>query len=156
KYAYRWYRCDTMGAGCRPLRGATAPRRALGADDVGHTLALAVRATDSAGSTNGYASVIGPVAGTSPPLASLVQPRRSGPSTVGGSVHVDNGKWKPAPKAFTYQWIRCNANGRACAPIKGDNKPSHTLVRRDVAHALVAIVQARAASGSRAVLSRAS
>jgi hypothetical protein len=155
KYAYRWYRCDTMGGGCRPLRGATAPRRSLGSGDVGHTLALAVRATDSTGSTNGYASVIGPVAGTSPPLASLVQPSISGPSTVAGTVRIDNGKWSPAPKSFSYQWIRCNANGRGCAPIPGENKTSHTLVRRDVAHALVAIVQARAASGSRAVLSRA-
>jgi len=155
KYAYRWYRCDTMGGRCRPLRGATAPRHTLGAGDVGQTLAFAVRATDSTGSTNGYASLIGPVAGATASLASLVQPSVSGTATLGGSVHVDTGKWRPAPKSFAYQWIRCNANGRACAPIAGDVRSSHTVVRRDVAHSLVAIVQARGGSTSRAVFSRA-
>jgi len=34
RFAYRWYRCDTMGRNCTPLRGATGPRHKLGADDV--------------------------------------------------------------------------------------------------------------------------
>jgi len=156
KYAYRWYRCDTMGGRCRPLRGASAPRRTLGVGDVGHTLAFAVRATDSTGSTNGYASLIGPIAGAPARLASLVQPSVSGSATVGGVLHVDTGKWRPAPRSLSYQWIRCNANGRACAPIVGDNHASHAVVRRDVAHSLVAIVQAQARGTSRAVFSRAS
>jgi fibronectin-binding autotransporter adhesin len=155
KYVFRWYRCDTMGGRCHPLRGASAPRRTPGPGDVGHTLAFAVRATDSTGSTNGYASLIGPIAGSSTRLASVAQPRVSGTAAVGGTVHADTGKWRPAPKSFSYQWIRCNANGRSCAPIRGDNHDSHAIVRRDVAHSLVAIVQAQARGTSRAVFSRA-
>jgi hypothetical protein len=142
-----------MGRSCTPLRGATGPRHKLGAEDVGHTLGLNVRASDSTGSTNGYASLIGPIAGAPSSLASIVQPAVSGAAVLGGSFQVDNGKWSQAPKSFVYQWARCNANGRACTPIAGDRTQSHTIVRRDVAHALVAIVQAKSATTSRAVLS---
>jgi hypothetical protein len=155
RYVYQWFRCDTMGSRCGRLRGATAPHHTLVANDVGHTLAINVRATDSRGSTNAYASLIGPIAGLRTPLASIVQPVVSGAATLGGNVHVDTGTWRRPPKSFAYQWIRCNSNGRACAPILGDTGASHTIVRRDVAHALVAIVQARAGATARAVLSRA-
>jgi hypothetical protein len=155
RYVYQWFRCDTMGSRCARLPGATAQHRRLGANDVGHTLSVNVRATDSKGSTNGYASLIGPIAGVETLLGSIVQPVVSGAARLGGSVHVDIGKWTQAPKSFAYQWIRCNSNGRACAPIVGDRAASHTIVRRDVAHALVAIVQAKSGSTSRAVLSRA-
>ena len=142
-----------MGGHCSPLRGAAAPHRKLRAGDVGHTLALDVRATDSTGSTNGYAGLIGPVGAAPSPLRSIVQPTVSGAAVLGGSVQVDTGRWSPEPKSFAYQWVRCNANGRACAPIAGDSANSHTIVRRDVAHALVAIVQAKSDTTSRAVLS---
>jgi hypothetical protein len=155
RYVYRWYRCDAMGRGCKLLRGAAAPRHKLVAGDVGHTLALNVRASDPAGSTNGYASLIGPIAWSRPPLVSVAQPSVAGTPTVGASVQVDPGKWSPAPKSFAYQWLRCNANGRGCAPIAGDTAAAHTVVPRDVAHALVAIVQAKSASTALAVLSRA-
>jgi hypothetical protein len=144
-----------MGRRCLLLRGATAPKRKLGANDVGHTLAVNVRATDSSGSTNGYSSLVGPIAGSPSPLVSTGQPGVSGSLAVGGALQVDTGKWSRTPKSFTYQWIRCNANGRGCAPIAGDTAATHTVVQRDVAHSLVAIVQARSASTARAVLSRA-
>lgn len=156
RYRYRWYRCDTMGNGCTLLRGATTARYRLGAGDVGHTVAVNVRATDSTGSTNGYSSLLGPVAGTAPVLSSTVQPSITGSAALGGSIQVDTGKWAPAPRSFIYQWIRCNTHGRGCTPIRGDRSASHAIVRRDVKHALVAIVQAVTASTSRAVLSRAS
>jgi hypothetical protein len=153
RYVYRWYRCDTMGGHCSPLRGATGPQRTLRVGDVGHTVALDVRATDSTGSTNGYASLLGPVGAAPSPLRSIIQPAVSGAAVLGGSVHVDTGRWSKEAKSFAYQWLRCNANGRACTPIAGDSTASHTIVRRDVAHALLAVVQARSTTTSRAVLS---
>ena len=142
-----------MGRRCSPLRGATGTHHTVGANDVGHTIGLNVRAADSTGSTNGYASLIGPIAGAPSTLLSIVQPAVSGAAVLGGSVQVDSGKWNKAPTSFIYQWARCNANGRSCSPIAGDSTQSHTIVRRDVAHSLVAIVQARSATTSRAVLS---
>jgi hypothetical protein len=145
-----------MGGGCALLRGAAAAHYRLGANDVGHTLAVNVRAIDSTGSTNAYTSLIGPVAGSGSTLASTVQPAVSGTAALGGSIQVDTGTWSPKPRSFLYQWIRCNTNGRGCAPIVGDRGPSHAIVRRDVKHSLVAIVQALTGSASRAVLSHAS
>src|SRR5262249_13033763 len=97
QFRYRWYRCDTMGNSCSLLRGAAAAHHTLGVGDVGHTIAVNVRATDQSGSTNGYSSLIGPVAGKAPPLASIVQPSISGSAALGGSIEVDTGKWRPAP-----------------------------------------------------------
>jgi hypothetical protein len=145
-----------MGGSCTILRGVAAARYRLGANDVGHTIAVNVRATDSAGATNGYSNLIGPIAGSGSPLRSLVQPAISGTAALGASIQVDTGKWSPAPKSYVYQWIRCNTNGRGCAPIVGDRGPSHAIVRRDVKHSLVAVVQALTGSASRAVVSRAS
>jgi hypothetical protein len=142
-----------MGGRCNAIRGATRRQYRLGADDVGRTLALAVRASDSKGATNGYASLIGPVAGRPARLASVVQPAVTGPNVLGGAVHVDAGKWTPAPRSVAYQWIRCNAHGRACAPIAGETSDTHKIVQRDVAHALVAIVQATRGAAAAAVFS---
>src|SRR5262245_15435753 len=110
RYVYRWYRCDPMGRRCVLLRGANAPKRKLGAADVGHTVAVNVRATDSAGSTNGYSSLVGPIAGSPSPLVSTAQPGVTGSLAVGGALQVDTGKWSKTPTSFTYQWVRCNSN----------------------------------------------
>ena len=49
KYAYRWYRCNTAGARCKSIPGATRRTYTLVAKDVGQTIGFGVRATDSAG-----------------------------------------------------------------------------------------------------------
>ena len=67
-YTYRWFRCDQMGAHCQSLRGVTKRNHLLGENDVGHTLGLAVRATDSGGSTTAVSSLIGPIGGAPPVL----------------------------------------------------------------------------------------
>jgi len=46
-YAYRWLRCDSTGANCQPIEGATAPMYAVVDADVGSTLAVAVTATNA-------------------------------------------------------------------------------------------------------------
>ena len=154
-YRYQWYRCDTMGGRCTMLRGVTGRSRALSGNDVGHTLSLAVRATDSAGSTTAYASLIGPVGGAAPLLVSTVQPAIFGAAEQGGTVKVDTGSWRPRPASFSYQWARCNGKGRSCAPISGATADSHEVGADDLGHTLVAIVQARSGATSQAVFSAA-
>ena len=46
KYAYRWYRCNTAGARCKSIPGATSRTYTLVAKDVGQTIGFGVRATD--------------------------------------------------------------------------------------------------------------
>ena len=132
------------GTHCQSLRGVTKRSHLLGANDVGHTLGLAVRATDSGGSTTAVSSLIGPIGGAPPVLASTAQPTVSGEVVKGSKLKVDPGKWNPAPKSFSYQWARCSDSGRACAPIEGATAATHVVEQDDLGHALVAIVQARA------------
>ena len=152
-YTYQWFRCDQMGAHCQSLRGVTKRSHLLGENDVGHTLGLAVRATDSGGSTTAVSSLIGPIGGAPPVLASTAQPTVSGEVVKGSKLKVDPGKWNPAPKSFSYQWARCSDSGRACAPIEGATAATHVVEQGDLGHALVAIVQARAGAVSQAVFS---
>lgn len=49
-YAYQWKDCNIAGEGCSNISGATAAQYTLTANDVGHTVRVAVTATNSAGS----------------------------------------------------------------------------------------------------------
>ena len=108
KYSYQWYRCDTAGAHCASIHGATSRTYTLGAKDVGKTLGFAVRATDKTGTTNAYASLVGPVAGPTAKLVSIGQPTITGVPKEGQTLQVSAGSWSPAPAAVGYQWQRCN------------------------------------------------
>jgi subtilisin family serine protease len=50
-YAYQWQRCDTTGANCSSISGATAQTYTLGSPDVNSTLRVSVTASNSAGSS---------------------------------------------------------------------------------------------------------
>jgi hypothetical protein len=47
------------------------------------------------------------------------------------------------PASLSYQWERCNANGRVCAAVPGATQPSYTTSATDLGHALLAIVQGK-------------
>src|ERR687886_2123476 len=49
-YGYQWQRCDSTGAGCSSVAGATAASYALTSADVGATMRVVVTATSPAGS----------------------------------------------------------------------------------------------------------
>ena len=51
-YGYQWRRCDTSGATCTDIGGATVASYTLVSDDVGSTLRVRVTATNEAGSTS--------------------------------------------------------------------------------------------------------
>jgi hypothetical protein len=63
KFAYQWEDCTTKGLACSAIKAATATTYRLRAADVGHTLRVYVRATNSAGTTSalsGHTAVIAP------------------------------------------------------------------------------------------------
>jgi len=155
RLSYQWYRCDTMGRHCRLLHGVGTRGHVAGANDVGHTLSVAVRATDAHGSTRAFASLVGPIGGAQPQLDPLAQPVIAGAAVQGTTLRVDAGRWRPKPSSFAYQWARCNVELRACAAISGETHETHDVGSSDIGHVLVAIVQARAGIKSRAVFSTA-
>jgi Fibronectin type III domain len=51
RYEYQWQRCDSAGANCGTIGGATASNYPVGSADVGSTLRVSVTASNSAGSS---------------------------------------------------------------------------------------------------------
>ena len=152
-YTYNWFRCDAAGAHCLSIHGATKPTYTQGAKDVGHTLGFAVHATDTAGTSTAYASLVGPVAAANAPLASTGQPTIGGTPAVGQTLEVSGGSWNQPPTALTYQWERCNANGRLCAAITGATASTYAVTAADSTHTLVVAVAATLNGAQQAALS---
>jgi hypothetical protein len=153
-YHYQWYRCDTSGAHCSSIHGATGATYTLVGSDVSHTIALTVSATDSKGTTSAYSSLLGPVSQAEATLLATAQPTISGTAKAGQTVTVSTGTWAGAPSSYNYAWQRCNANGRICTPIANATSSTYTVTSADAGHKLLAIVQAVAGDSTSEALSR--
>jgi hypothetical protein len=141
-YAYQWYRCDAGGAHCLSVHGATGANYKLAAADAGKTIGLTVTATDATGTKQpAYSALAGPVAAAAASLVSTVQPKVT---LQGQTLTVEAGTWSTATSSTTYQWQRCNANGRVCSPITGATSASYTSTSADTGHMLLAVVTAHA------------
>ena len=129
--AYQWRRCDTAGANCQPISGATGQTYVLSAADLGATLDVQETASNSFGQSapapSGNTGVVGapPVAGSPPAI--------SGSATQGQMLTEAHGTWSNPPlTAFSYQWQRCAAGGGRCTPISGATNQTYTLTAADV------------------------
>jgi hypothetical protein len=143
-YAFQWYRCDAGGAHCSSVHGATKPTYRLVKADAGKTIGFTVTATDAtAAKQPAYAALVGPVAASTATLVSTAQPKVA---VQGQTLTAEAGAWTATPASTTYQWERCNANGRICVAIAGATSTSYTAVAADTGHALVALVTAHVAT----------
>jgi len=61
-YSYQWRQCDSSGANCSDISGATQGSYTLAAGDVGHTIRVVVTATNAGGSTPATATQTGSIA----------------------------------------------------------------------------------------------
>jgi hypothetical protein len=149
-YAYQWYRCDTTGAHCNSVHGATLATYTLVAADVGKTIGLTVHATDTTGTAAAYAGLVGTVASRTAPLHATAAPQVTGTPTAGQQLTATSGTWNVATSSATTSWQRCNANGRICVPIAGATASTYTATAADAGHTLVAVVTAAAAGAAQA------
>ena len=152
-YAYQWYRCDPAASHCSSVHGATKPTYVAVAKDIGETVGISVRATDSTGTAVAYGSVAGIVQPSTATLAPTTQPVIS---KVGTKFTVKGGTWTVKPKTLTYTWLSCNANGRICTTITGATTATYTPVAADSGHTLVVSELAAVGTAKAAVLSTAS
>jgi hypothetical protein len=89
--------------------------------------------------------------------ASASPPVNSSPPTVVGTskltpqdlLQATVGAWD-FYTSVSYQWLRCDANGQACAPIAGATGPYYTLTDSDVGHTLRVQVIASNSDGASA------
>ncbi len=95
------------------------------------------------------ALAIGAIFGTSRngSAATTVKPTNQSYPTIAGTAQegqtltAGNGTWSgTAPITFTYQWNRCDQNGKSCAAISGATANTYTVGHADVGNTLQIVV----------------
>jgi len=152
-FSYKWQRCSSAGTGCANIPGATAASYTLTSADGGNTVRSTVSATNANGASPYAASASTAV--VAPVPAATGAPVVSGIAAVGKSFSTTNGTWNTAA-SFTYQWLRCAADGGACAAIPAATASTYPLVGDDAGHVLKAVVSATNAAGTTSSTSAAS
>jgi hypothetical protein len=145
-FSYQWEDCNTSGASCTSITGATAATYTLQPADVARTVRVAVTATNAGGDGS---SVSAPTATVLPlPPSLITAPSVAGETIDAQTLTVTTGTWANGTTKFAYQWQDCSSAGDSCANIGGATSPAYTLQGSDVGDTLRAQVTATNAGGS--------
>ena len=146
-FAYQWQRCDTAGAACASITGATTQSYVVADADVGATIRVAVTAQSSLGSTTATSSQTGTVQATGAPV-STSPPTIAGAPQVGQTLTAATGTWTGGPTSFGFQWQRCNASGASCVDIAGATGGTYVVTSAEAGSTIRVVVTATNAAGS--------
>jgi Big-like domain-containing protein len=144
-FSYLWEDCDSSGANCTAIAGATSSSYKLQASDVGSTIVAIVTATNPGGSGSASDSA-GPVLPAVPTKGQA--PVITGTVQQGHTLTVSSGTWNNTPTSFSYLWEDCDSSGANCTTIAGAGSSSYVLQTSDVGSRIVAVVTASNAGGS--------
>lgn len=166
---YQWLRCNSAGASCAAISGATSKTYTVTTSDNGSTLRVTVTATSDSGqtasSTSFATSLIQQavsVPGQAPtivdvPIVTVAPP--SGITPIEGAVVVGStaigsiGTWRGQfPMTFTYQWKKCD-DKHNCYTIDGATGASFVTTTDLYGWAVAVEVTATNALGSTRALS---
>src|SRR6185437_10236786 len=148
-YTYAWQDCNSSGASCSAISGATSGSYILQASDVGHTIRSVVTASNSGGWGSASSAATAVVAAPPPPApTNSAPPVVSGSPTQGSTLTTNNGSWNNSPTSYTYVWQDCDSSGANCAAISGATASSYTLAASDVGSTVRSVVTAKNAGGS--------
>jgi hypothetical protein len=148
-YASQWRRCDSAGASCADIAGATGSTYALVTGDVGSTIRVVVTASNSAGSSSASSAATGVVTAAAVAPSNTVLPSISGTAQEAQTLSADVGSWSgTAPISYASQWRRCDAGGASCADIGGATGSTYTLVASDVGSTIRVVVTGSNSAGS--------
>ena len=118
----------------------------LTATDVGHTLRVAVTATNAGGSGKATSTQTATV--TPQPPTNTALPAITGTTEEGQTLTSSKGSWTGSPTGYAYQWQNCNSAGESCTNISGATASTYKLTATDVGHTIRAAVTATNAGGS--------
>src|SRR5215216_2392129 len=155
-YADQWQRCDSSGANCAPVSGATSPTYAVTGADVGSRLRVVVTASNSAGSASATSAATTVVQGTATAPVNTSPPTISGTPQDGQTLTAAPGSWRGTqPITYADQWQRCDSSGANCAPVSGASSPTYAVTGADVGSRLRVVVTASNSAGSASATSAA-
>ena len=150
-FSYQWLRCDSGGASCEAIGGATATTYVPVSADGGSTLRFAVTAANKNGSST---------AASAPTSAVVAPPTATAPPSIGGTAQQGQtlsatpGSWTGTqPISYAYQWQRCDSAGASCSDLSGATQSSFTPGSADVGHALRVRVTASNSVGTGTAIS---
>lgn len=146
-YGYQWEACNSSGAECASISGATASTYRVVSSEIGGTLRVVVTASNAGGSASATSAVSAVIAAGVP--VNTVLPEVSGTAVEGQTLSASTGTWAgTAPFTYTYQWTHCNSAGESCANLSGATKATYVLGSSNVGTTLRVVVTAKNASGS--------
>jgi hypothetical protein len=151
---YRWRRCNALGGACDEL-GRRGPKYRVRVTDVGHTLRALVFAENSIETGAALSEPTRPVGPLPPdPPSSTALPAITGVAEEGAALVATTGAWRGAsPMRFSFRWLRCRGDGRACPAIAGATAQSYTPDGRDVGRVLRVRVTATNVAGRASAVS---
>ena len=135
-FTRQWLRCDSAGASCTNIGGATGSTYTLVSSDVGKRIRVQVNASNAQSPPPGVAATsaaTAPVGGTAP--LDQDAPTISGTPRPGQTLTAGDGTWSgTVPMTFTRQWTRCDADGLNCVDIGGATGTTFLLTATDLGH----------------------
>jgi len=129
---YQWRDCNSEGADCSNISGATGATYVAAGSDLGYTLDVVETLTSVVGvsaATSAPTAVI-----TVPPAPDLTtSPTISGIAQQGNTLSVSSGTNSGGAASATYQWQLCDAGGdiSSCNNITGATSSTYVLVAGD-------------------------
>jgi fibronectin type 3 domain-containing protein len=153
-YAYQWKRCDSNGANCASITGATSSTYTIVTADVGGTLEVLVTASNAGGSQQATSSPTAPVQAVPPALTS--SPTVTGTPQDGQTLSATTGTWTGStPITYAYQWESCDPSGLDCSPIAGATVSTYVVGTSDVGTTISVLVTATNVAGNTSAFSAA-
>ena len=147
-YAYQWRRCDASGESCAAITGATGQDYTTSSADVGHTVRVAVTASDQGASGTASSEPTGTIVAADP-LSNITPPSISGSAEELQTLTATAGEWAgSAPISYAYQWENCSAEGDECYEIPGATSSTYKVDQGDAGSKLKTRVTASNAAGS--------
>ncbi len=152
-YTYQWQTCNTSGTSCTNITSATASTRVLTSSNVGHTLRVIVKATNTGGAGEATSEPTATVTSAPPPPpppapTNTKPPTISGPTVEDETLTASTGTWSGEPTSYTYQWQTCNTSGTSCTNITGATTNTRALAADNVGHTLRVLVKATNTGGT--------
>ena len=141
-FSFQWRLCDSSGASCVDIPGATGQTHTVVPSEVGSTLRAAVTATNTAGASTALSQPTSVIVAATAPVNSAV-PAISGSAQAGQILTTSDGTWSGSPlPTFTYEWQRCNSSGSGCATLSGEHSSTYAVVAADIGSTVRSLVTA--------------